>query len=81
MGRAPSVERLEREPRRFESREDLEELLRRQLWLKPGSAADARFLAALESLLVVDAEGRVGLRGQRPLPMGIVTWDPTTTSR
>jgi CTP:molybdopterin cytidylyltransferase MocA/SAM-dependent methyltransferase len=75
-GRAPSVERLEREPRRFGSRDELVGFLRRQLWVEEGSAADARFLAALEPMLVTDGEGRVGLQGQRPLPIGIVTWDP-----
>ena len=76
-GREPSVDRMEREPRRFESREALEGFLRRQLWVEEGSAADGRFRAALEPLVVVDAEGRAGLRDQRPLPIGIVTWAPT----
>ncbi len=75
-GRAPSIERLEREPRRFGSREELEGFLRRQLWVEAGSEADRRFLASLGPLLVTDEDGRVGLRGQRPLPIGIVTWDP-----
>jgi hypothetical protein len=75
-GRAPSVERLERESRRFASRNELEGFLRRQLWVEPGSAADDRFRGALEELLETDADGRVGLVGQRPLPIGIVTWAP-----
>lgn len=75
-GREPVIERLEREPRRFEDRAALEGFLRRQLWIAPGSAADARFLDALEPLIVVDAEGRAGLRDQRPLPIGVVIWDP-----
>lgn len=76
MGRAPSVRRLEREPRRFGSRDELEGFLRRQLWVAPGSAADSRFLDALEPMLETDADGRVGLVGQRPLPIGIVAWGP-----
>src|SRR6187549_1308279 len=32
-GREPSIERLEREPRRFASRDELEGFLRRQLWV------------------------------------------------
>jgi FkbM family methyltransferase len=75
-GRKPAIERLEREPRRFGSRDELEGFLRRQLWVREGSGADARFLDALEPLLVTDEEGRVGLRDQRPLPIGIVTWAP-----
>lgn len=75
-GREPSIERLERDPRYFGSREELEGFLRRQLWVEEGSAADIRFRAALEPMIVTDDEGRVGLRDQRPLPIGIVTWAP-----
>ena len=76
MGRAPEVERLEREPRRFGDREELEGFLRRQLWIEPGGAKDAIFRSELDGLVVTDAEGRVGLRDQAPLPIGIVTWEP-----
>ncbi len=75
-GRLPSVEMLEREPRRFASRHELAGFLRRQLWIEPGGGADDRFHAALDDLIAVDTDGRVGLRGQQPLPIGIVTWDP-----
>ncbi|MGZ9160813.1 MAG: NTP transferase domain-containing protein [Candidatus Limnocylindrales bacterium] len=75
-GREPSIEMLEREPRRFGSRDELAAFLRRQLWIEPGGAADARFLAALAPMLVTDLDGTVGLRDQRPLPIGIVTWAP-----
>jgi CTP:molybdopterin cytidylyltransferase MocA/SAM-dependent methyltransferase len=78
-GRAASIERLEREPRRFASRDELEGFLRRQLWVEPGSAADDRFRTALDELLETEADGRVGLVGQRPLPIGIVTWVPGGT--
>jgi hypothetical protein len=67
---------LERAPRRFASRDELEGFLRRQLWVDPGSAADRRFVAALDGLIVGDEDGGFGLRDQRPLPIGIVTWDP-----
>jgi CTP:molybdopterin cytidylyltransferase MocA/SAM-dependent methyltransferase len=76
MGRTPEVHRLEREPRRFGDRAELEGFLRRQLWVEPGSAKDARFRAALDDLVEVDADGRVGLRSQRSLPTGIVIWTP-----
>jgi hypothetical protein len=75
-GREPAVEMLQREPRRFASRDEIEGFLRRQLWVGAGSAADARFQAALDELLVADPDGGVGLRGQQPLPIGVVTWDP-----
>jgi CTP:molybdopterin cytidylyltransferase MocA/SAM-dependent methyltransferase len=75
-GRSPVVEMAEREPRWFASRDEIEGFLRRQLWVEPGSAADRRFQSALDTLLVVDPTGRVGLRDQRPLPIGVVIWDP-----
>ena len=75
-GRSPVVEMAEREPRWFASRDEIEGFLRRQLWVEPGSAADRRFQSALDTLLVVDPDGRVGLRDQRPLPIGVVIWDP-----
>ena len=76
QGREPSVVRIEREPRRFESRTQLEGFLRRQLWTEPGGDADARFLEALEPLVVAATDGSVGLHDQRPLPIGMVTWAP-----
>ena len=79
MGRAPRVERLHREPRRFGDPAELEGFLRRQLWIEPGGAKDARFREALASELETDAQGRVGLRGQQPLPIGIVAWVPRST--
>ena len=78
MGREPKVRRLEREPRRFGDRAELEGFLRRQLWIEPGGAKDAIFRAELDELVVSDAQGRVGLRDQAPMPIGIVTWDPAT---
>jgi CTP:molybdopterin cytidylyltransferase MocA/SAM-dependent methyltransferase len=80
MGRAPSVERLSREPRRFDDRTQLEGFLRRQLWVEAGGEADRRFVAALDAILTVDDEGRVGLIDQHPLPIGVVTWTPDHAS-
>ena len=74
--RDPSVQMLERAPRRFESRDELEGFLRRQLWIEPGGAADGRFRAAMDDLIDQDPDGRVGLLDQRPMPIGIVTWAP-----
>ncbi len=75
-GREPIIERVEREPRRFASRDELEGFLRRQLWIEPNGPADRRFRDALDGLLESDAGGTFGLRGQRRLPIGIVTWTP-----
>jgi molybdenum cofactor cytidylyltransferase len=75
-GREPAIQRQEREPRRFASREELEGFLRRQLWIEPDGEADRRFRAALDDLIETDEHGQAGLIGQRPLPIGIVTWTP-----
>jgi molybdenum cofactor cytidylyltransferase len=75
-GRKPAIERLEREPRRFASRDELEGFLRRQLWIEPGGEADRRFRSALDRIIETDEVGRVGLVGQRSLPIGIVAWEP-----
>jgi FkbM family methyltransferase len=75
-GREPTVEHLERDPRRFASRDELEGLLRRQLWVAPGSEADRRFRVALDGLVEIGEDGAVGLVGQRSLQIGIVTWAP-----
>ncbi len=76
LGRSPTVEWLARPGRRFGSRDELAGYLRRQLWVAAGSDADARFLAALEDEIVEDEDGLVGLRSQRPRPLGVVSWTP-----
>jgi CTP:molybdopterin cytidylyltransferase MocA/SAM-dependent methyltransferase len=75
-GRDPSVEMVERAPRRFASPRELEGFLRRQLWVEPGGAADRRFRTALDGMVAVDDNGTVQLRGQPALAIGVITWDP-----
>jgi len=75
-GRQPVITMLERAPRRFASRAELEGFLRRQLWVADGTPADGRFQIALDPLVDIDADGGVGLVGQRPLPIGVVAWAP-----
>jgi SAM-dependent methyltransferase len=74
-GRRPSVRMLEREPRRFESRDALVGFLRRQLWIAEDGEKERRFQDALATLIVEHGDG-FGLVGQRPLPVGIATWAP-----
>jgi hypothetical protein len=74
-GRQPAITMVEREPRRFASRDELAGFLRRQLWIAEGSEKEERFRAA-QATLVVEGEGGFGIVDQRPLPVGIVTWAP-----
>lgn len=73
--RKPAVTMLDREPRRFESRDELARFLRRQLWIADGGEKERRFREALETL-VIEEDGRFGLVDQRTLPVGVATWTP-----
>jgi molybdenum cofactor cytidylyltransferase len=74
-GRRPSITRVEAERRRFESREALEGFVRRQLWIDPAGAKEARFQAALDELAVAGIDGWT--IGSLPeIDIGIVTWAP-----
>lgn len=75
-GRAPAVTMVEREPRRFASRQEAAGFLRRQLWIADGGEKEQRFNAALDDLVVEGADGRFGLEGEAAPPIGIVTWVP-----
>jgi len=72
-GRAPDVQRITDERRRFESRESLEGFARRQLWIDPAGAKEARLQAALDELAVPDGDGWT-IRGRSPVDIGIVRW-------
>lgn len=74
-GRTPVVTMVEREPRTFETRDALVRFLRQQLWIADGGEKHARFERALAEL-AVERDGGFGLRDQRPLPVGVVTWEP-----
>jgi hypothetical protein len=75
-GRAPTVTTVQREPRRFASREELEGFLRRQLWIADGGDKERRFNTALDDLIVERPDSDFGLAGQSVPPIGIVTWIP-----
>ena len=72
-GRAPDVQQITDERRRFESRESLEGFARRQLWIDPAGAKEARLQAALDELAVPDGDGWT-IRGRGPAHIGIVRW-------
>ncbi len=74
-GREPELRTLEREARRFATRDELEGFLRRQLWVAEGGPKDARFRSAVDDLATEDERGWY-LRGVAPMGIGIATWSP-----
>jgi len=74
-GRAFDVQLSERQPRAFESVDQAVGFIRRHLWIEEGGAKDRRFVAALRKHLV-ERDGRIFLRDQVPLPIGLVSWRP-----
>jgi SAM-dependent methyltransferase len=72
-GARPTVEMIEQRRRHFSSRDELSGFLRRQLWVADGTAADGRFLAALDEL-VEDTDDGVRIQDQPSLGVGVVTW-------
>ena len=72
-GRRPGLRRVPRDPRRFESRDELVGFVRRQLWVAEGGEKDAQLLAALEPLVTEDERGFL-LGIEPPGGIGIVTW-------
>jgi hypothetical protein len=73
-GTAPEVIGITGERRRWADLDELLGFLRRQLWTAPGSAADARLLAVVGDLAVVDPDGSVSVPGTAPLDIGVVVW-------
>jgi CTP:molybdopterin cytidylyltransferase MocA len=74
-GRNPTETRIPIEPRRFESREELEGFVRRQLWIAPDGPKERRFQAALDDLTEHTADGWT-LKGRTASTVGVVTWRP-----
>ncbi len=73
-GAVPEVTRVTGERRTWAGRDELLGFLRRQLWTTPGSPADERLLAALDSSVVTGEDDSVAVRGASPLDIGIVSW-------
>jgi molybdenum cofactor cytidylyltransferase len=74
-GRDPDVRMVERRPRAFASHDELARFIRRQLWVEEGGEKDGRMLELLDAW-TVELDGGIGLRDQRPLEVGVVTWSP-----
>ena len=74
-GRRPEVQRTAVEPRKFASRDALAGFVRRQLWIDPAGAKEARFQAALDELTIADGDGW-GIAGRGTSEVGVVTWTP-----
>jgi SAM-dependent methyltransferase len=73
-GRLPEVRLVDRVGPVFETVDDLHAMARRQLWLRPGSVADARLRDLVEAE-AVERDGRLTLDRQ-PSSIGIVSWTP-----
>ena len=74
-GRRPSVVRVEVDPRRFETRDQLAGFVRRQLWIDPDGPKEARLQAALDELAVPDGDAWA-IKDRGTSTVGIVTWSP-----
>lgn len=75
-GLKTDVRRIDAEPRRWGDRDEFLELLRRQVWTAPGSAADDRLLAAIPRLTEPAVGGGLLIAGGRSLEIGVVAWRP-----
>jgi hypothetical protein len=77
-GSEPSVELLERPARVWRSRDEILAFLRRQTWVRPGSAGDARLQGELDARLrpARGTAGGLSLGADAPARIGIVRWSP-----
>lgn len=74
-GSNPGVELFERPARDWRSRDEVLAFLRRQTWVRPGTAADARLQAAMDRALR-PSKGGVVLGDGAPTRVGLVRWTP-----
>ena len=75
-GRSPELRMLESSRRRWGSRAEIETYVRRQTWVAPGSAKDARMQALIDEWLVEVPDGTFELSAIEPLKVGLVSWAP-----
>ena len=73
-GRSPELRMLESRRRRWGNRSEIETYVRRQTWVAPGSAKDARMQALIDEWLVELPDGTVELSVTEPLQVGLVSW-------
>ncbi len=79
-GRSPRLQMLESSRRRWGTRDEIETYVRRQTWVAPGSAKDARMQALIDEWLVELPDGTVELSVMEPLKVGLVSWAPGASS-
>jgi molybdenum cofactor cytidylyltransferase len=79
-GREPTVRMVESTRRRWASRDEIEPFVRRQTWVRAGSAKDATMRALLDDWLVQADDGTWDLSIAEPLRIGLVAWAPVPAS-
>jgi CTP:molybdopterin cytidylyltransferase MocA/SAM-dependent methyltransferase len=75
-GRHPEVVPADRIARRWRDRDQVAALVRRQLWVTPGSAKDARAMELVDRWVVPADDGGLTLSNAEPSAVGVVTWSP-----
>lgn len=73
-GRIPAIQLVDRSPPTFESMDELLTMARRQLWVRSGSAKDARLRELVEAR-AEERGGRFALEWT-PTRIGIAVWEP-----
>lgn len=74
-GASPAIELLERPARAWRSRDEVLMFLRRQTWVRPGTAADRRLQDELDRALIQGPDG-FALGTPAATRVGIVEWMP-----
>jgi CTP:molybdopterin cytidylyltransferase MocA/SAM-dependent methyltransferase len=79
-GASPSIELHERPARSWRSRDELVTFLRRQTWVRPGSAGDRRLQEAVDSGMVA-RDGGIMLVAAPASKVGVVRWTANGSGR
>lgn len=78
-GRTAELTMLESSRRSWGSREEIETYVRRQTWVRPGSAKDRRMQELIDEWLVRNPDGTYELSVVEPLRVGLVAWSPAAS--